>query len=233
MQQRSRVALIAIGQTPRPDLVLDLSRLWNKQFEIIQEGALDGLDDDELKTLEPAPGESDLITRLADGRSVYVSHYRLTPYVQAAIDRACKQGVDIIIIACTGGFDDLKADVPIIQPSNIIEHSVACVLARGKSVAVIVPTQGQVKEASDRWSERGYYVKAVYVASPFEDRQKLLNRLTQDELVMTADSIIYDCFGFGSGYIIELSGRSRIPTFVARVLIAKLLVGIFPETELA
>ncbi|MBP2656412.1 MAG: AroM family protein [Firmicutes bacterium] len=232
MQYRSQVALITIGQTPRPDLESELSRLWNNKFEIMQEGALDDLDDAEIKLLEPVPGESDLITRLADGRSVYLSHHRLTPYVQAAIDRACKQGADIIIIACTGGFDELKADVPIIQPCNVLEHAVASVLEQGKSVAVIVPTQGQVQEASDRWSARGYLVKVVHVTSPFEDRQKLINQLKEDEKVIATDSIIYDCFGFGSDYITNLSGCYHGPTFVARVLVAKLLVGIFPEDEL-
>ncbi|MBP1764173.1 MAG: hypothetical protein H6Q65_1231 [Firmicutes bacterium] len=231
MKQRSRVALITIGQTPRPDLESDLSRLWNNQFEIVEEGALDGLNAVEIKSLEPAPGESDLITRLADGSSVYVSHHRLTPYIQAAIDRACEQRVNIVIIACAGGFDGLNADVPIIQPCNVLEHSVASVLAPGQSVAVIVPTQGQVKEASDRWSERGYLVKAVCVASPFEDKQKLVKRLTEDENVTTVDTIIYDCFGFGSDYITDLSGRYSGPTFVTRVLVAKLLMGIFPETD--
>jgi len=232
MKQRTRVALITIGQTPRPDLVVDLSRLWNNQFEFVQEGALDGLEDGEIKSLEPTSGESDLITRLADGRSVYVSHHRLTPYVQAAIDRACTQRAAIVIIACTGGFDGLRADIPIIQPCNILEHSVAGVLTPGKSVAVVVPTQGQVKEASDKWSERGYKVKAIHVASPFEDRQQLINRLTEDAQVTTADSIIYDCFGFGSDYITDLSGSYGGPTFVARVLVAKLIAGIFPEIEM-
>lgn len=231
MQQRSRVALITIGQTPRPDLESDLSRLWNQQFEILQEGALDGLSDSEIKRLEPSMGESDLITCLADGRTVYVSHHRLTTYVQKAIDRALNQGADVVVIACTGSFEGLTASVPIIQPSQVLAHFVASVLGEENSVAVIVPTEGQAEEARERWSACGYKVQAVHVTSPFEERQKLMQRLQKDEKVVTADAIIYDCFGFGSDYITDFAGAYHGPTFVARVLIAKLLVGIFPTNE--
>ena len=229
MKQQVRVGLITIGQTPRPDLVSDLSQFWNNQFEIIQEGALDGLDDSEIALLEPAAGESDLITRLADGRAVYVSHHRLTPYIQAAIERSCKKRVSIAVIACTGGFDSLQAAVPIIQPCHVLEHSVAAILERGKSVALIVPTEGQVQEAKNRWSERGYLVNTVHIASPYEGKQELIHRLSEDKQVTLADSVIYDCFAFGPDYITDLSGTYRGPTFVPRVLVAKLLAGIFPQ----
>ena len=229
MQQRIKLALITIGQTPRHDLSSDLSALWGDAFDIVQEGALDGLNDAQIKSLEPTPGESDLITRLADGRSVFVSHHRLESYVQAAISRASLQDVQIAIVACTGEFEGLRADIPILQPHNILEHSVAAVLERGKSLAVVVPTDRQAGEARKRWSERGYDVRSVHVVSPFCDKGQRIAQLAGETPVTDADAIVYDCFGFGSECLADFSASYRGPKFIARVLIAKLLTAIFPE----
>jgi protein AroM len=231
MKARTTVGLVTIGQTPRPDLTQDFTRLWQAAFDIVEEGALNGLDDAAIARLAPQAGESDLITRLADGRSIYVSHHRLTPYVQAAIDRVCRIGVDVVIVACTGGFEGLTATRPIVQPFTVLEHAVAAILEPGKSVVVVVPTRGQVDEAKERWTARGYRAEAVLVASPFDGQGDLRGRL--NGLASHSDGVIFDCFGFGSDLVAHSSRGDGKPVFVARVLIAKLLSGIFPNPGLA
>jgi protein AroM len=231
MTAGTTVGLVAIGQTPRDDLTREFAGLWNDAFAIVEEGALNGLGAAEIARLEPRRGESDLITRLADGRSVYVSHDRLTPYVQSAIDRVCRAGADIVIVACTGRFAELRADVPVVQPFDVLEHAVAPILPPGKTLLLVVPTEGQAGEAAERWKGRGYRPEPILVASPFADRAALRRDL--DDAAKRVDGIVFDCFGFGSEFLESTPGRRGKPVFIARVLIARLLCGIFPTPALA
>ena len=63
-----RVAFVTIGQSPRSDVLPDIIKETQTQFEVTERGALDGLTDEAIVNLAPQPGEERLVTRLRDGR---------------------------------------------------------------------------------------------------------------------------------------------------------------------
>jgi hypothetical protein len=65
-----RVAFVTIGQSPRSDVLPDIIKETQTQFEVTERGALDGLTDEAIVNLAPQPGEERLVTRLRDGREV-------------------------------------------------------------------------------------------------------------------------------------------------------------------
>lgn len=225
MELHKTVGLITIGQSPRPDVTKDFEVILGKEFQIMEGGALDGLSEEEIQSLKPGPGELDLITKLSSGKAVYVSHERLIPYIQRAIDKVVAQGARILVLLCTGEFIGLTAPVTILQPYQVLGSSVASVVAPEEQVVVLVPTPGQVVEAAERWQARGFTVTKTIVISPF-DLQTDISNIMQSSEVQQAAAIIGDCFGFDTSFHKEFAAVYHKPIFIPRLLIAHLLKAI-------
>ncbi len=221
---RKKIALITIGQSPRPEVVADFIKIWGDSFDIIESGALDNLTVQQIAELEPQPGEAELLTKLTDGQVVSVSHQRLLPYVQQAIARAAAQEADIAIMLCTGNFDGLETVIPLLQPNRILAGSVAGMIATGVDIVVIVPTAGQVEEARSRWQERGFNVTHVSVISPFAKQDNVLESLLNDTIIQNSAAIVVDCFGFDVDFKNVLDRHYHKPIFIPRLLLGQLLL---------
>ena len=220
------VAFVSIGQSPRQDVVSDFQKVWGNTFNILDIGALDDLSHEEIKSLAPAPGESDLITKLRDGQAVYLSHHRLMPHMDQALEKACKGGADWAVVLCTGDFSNLKSSIPLLLPNPILAHGVESVLKPGDKLTVIVPTQGQVSEATERWFQRGFEVSKVIVESPFDNHQALFDVLKNDQIVQKTKGLIADCFGFDNTFMNSVAELYVKPIFISRKLISHLLLAI-------
>lgn len=225
MNLKKTIGLITIGQSPRPDVTADFEQVWGETFHIIEGGALDGLSEKQITALAPCPGETDLITKLSNGKAVYVSHERLIPYIKQAVDQVVAQGADTVILLCTGEFAGLTADITILQPYTVLGNSVASVLQPGNKVIVLVPTEGQVVEASERWGKRGFEVTNAIVIPPF-DQQGDLFTTSQLQEIQDSAAIIADCFGFDTAFTKKISATYHKPIFVPRLLLAHLLMAI-------
>ena len=226
MKKEQVVALISIGQSPRPDIAADFLRICGDSFQILEIGALDELSKDEIECLAPGAGESDLITKLRDGQTVYLSHDRLIPHMQQAIRKAEIAGADWIVVACTGDFPALRSSVPLLLPNDVLCNSAANVLQPGDRLAVIAPTVGQISEAEERWTSRGYSVEKVMVESPFSDHQALMDILKNDEKVLGAKGLIADCFGFDLLFAQRVAEFYPKPIFLSRKLICHFLLSM-------
>lgn len=225
MKQQT-VALVSIGQSPRPDIAGDFTLLCNQAFTLLDIGALDDVSPEEIASLAPAHGESDLITKTRDGQVVYLSHDRLEPYMEIALAKAAKQGADWAVISCTGDFSRLHSSIPVLMPNQILAHSVASVLKQEDKLILIVPTEGQAGEATKRWEKRGYIVARVLVESPFGDHHALFELLQHDQVAREAQAVIADCFGFDVGFKNSVAKVYPKPVFVSRNLIAHLLLSV-------
>ena len=224
MRKQQTVAFISIGQSPRTDITKDFLDVWDRKFSILDIGALDELSLEEIHSLAPVAGEADLITKLRDGQVVYLSHDRLMPQMEKAIAKAAKCGADWAVVACTGDFSRLNSEIPLLLSNQILEHSVASLLRTGDKLAVIVPTAGQAGEAAERWTKRGFAIAKVIVQNPFENHQAVFEQLADDPAVQSTKGLIADCFGFGTQFEKAAANFYAQPVFVARTLIAHLLL---------
>ena len=220
------VAFVSIGQSPRNDVISDCKRICGDKFDILDLGALDGLSKKEVENLAPVPGESDLIAKLRNGQSVYLSHDRLMPYIELAVKKAIDGGADWTVVLCTGDFSNLISSVPLLLPNTILAHSVASVLKPDDKLTIVVPTPGQVIEATERWAARGFEVAKVIVETPFQDHHDLFETLKSDELVQSTQALIADCFGFDIAFMNEVSKYYEKPIFVSRILLFHLLLAL-------
>lgn len=222
MNNRQKIALISIGQTPRPDITADYYLSGCNKLHFIEFGALDSCDEKTIKNLAPLPGEADLVTRLADGRPVLISHERLTPYVQQAVNRAVAADVAVVVVQCTGHFV-LHSKRSLIYPAQVLEQNASLLAGNSRSVFLLIPTPGQTTEAEMRWRCRGYTIAATQVIAPFNK----LESLQHYDALSKADILIADCYGFTTTLYQQLRAFYHGPILIPRRLIAQLLISIW------
>src|SRR5262249_41243613 len=90
--------MITVGQAPRVDVVPDMVEIIGPGIRIREVGALDGLSREAIAALAPAPGDDILVTRLADGQSVFVAKRHVVARVQACVDELEAAGVAMTAI---------------------------------------------------------------------------------------------------------------------------------------
>src|SRR5207247_9721165 len=119
MTSKARIGMVTIGQAPRADVVPDTAALL-PGVEIVEAGALDGLDRTAIASLAPEGDDEILVTRLADGSAVFVGKSRVLPRVKARIAALEDQGVAMTVLLCTGAFPRIAAHVPLTGPDHDI-----------------------------------------------------------------------------------------------------------------
>ena len=68
----TRIGLITVGQSPRSDVVPDMAAILGADADIVEAGALDGLDRGEIARLAPQGDDEIIVTRMRDGSPVFV-----------------------------------------------------------------------------------------------------------------------------------------------------------------
>lgn len=180
------IGTVTIGQAPRPDLLEPLlDRIDPRRVEVRQYGALDEVDPESLPAgsihapsslpmLSMAPPASSaptgddrypLTTRLGDGRSVTLDETFLAPLVQAAVERAERDGAAVTLLLCAGGFAGVESSRPLVRP---FELAVAVLSSMGlPDIAVAVPLERQVLPAERKYLAAGFW-PIVRAAAPAE-----------------------------------------------------------------
>src|SRR4051812_16861687 len=109
----TRVGLITVGQAPRSDVVPDMTAILGPEVDILEAGALDGLSRAEIAKLAPEGDDEILVTRLADGSSVFVGKSHVIALVEARIAALEDRGTALNVLLCTGEFPKLRARKPL------------------------------------------------------------------------------------------------------------------------
>ena len=158
------VAVLEIGQSPRPDLLQAVGAALPAGVDVLELGALDGIDDAAI----PAPGPdaaNPLFTRLANGRRILVDEAWVAPHLQAAARRADMAGADAVLLLCAGGFEDLVSERPLIRPARVVAAALGDAGAR--STLVVVPAPGQLAASAAKWRAAG--IEPVMLACALPD----------------------------------------------------------------
>src|SRR2546426_9706393 len=100
---KARIGMVTVGQAPRGDVVPDMAALL-PGVEILEAGALDGLDRAAIARLAPTGDDEILVTRLADASSVFVGKSHVLPRVQARIVALGDPGGSLPAPPCTSAF---------------------------------------------------------------------------------------------------------------------------------
>lgn len=218
------VALISIGQSPRRDLTDDFENTCGTGFRFLDIGALDNLSMDQIAGLAPKAGEPGLITKLSNGRVIYVAHAKIQHYIEKALHKAVENGAKQAVIACTGEFSCQHPQLSVIIPNQVLASEVGGILKQGDKLAILVPMPGQVGEATRRWEKRGFSVSKTLVGNPFDNQQGLLEAICRDPVIQSTQALIADCFGFTIAFFNQAVQVYDKPVFLSRKLIGSRLL---------
>jgi len=214
------IGLVTIGQSPRTDVVPEISRLVCgannlREVTFLEKGALDGLASEEIASLAPTEEKDLLATRLRNGTEVTVDRNLIRPRLEQAISVLNREGADVVALLCSGEFSPFCSESPLIIPARLLSGVLSSISINGK-LGVMVPSEKQVEATTAAYQERGFR-PIVVAASPYAGREAILN--AANRLKEKVALVVMDCFGYSLG----MKGRVREITGTPVILVRSLL----------
>ncbi len=187
---------VTIGQSPRPDVLGPMTRVWGEGLKILERGALDGLSEGQIASLRPGDGGEALVTRLSDGREVVIDHHRTGDLVAGAACHLAREGCRTVLVLCTGEFDLHVPGVRLVFPRRVLTGLV-CALHGEGPLGVLVPHRSQEETVGGCWKREGLEV-VTETASPYAlaEDEGLLSRRAHSLRRAGATMIVMDCMGY-------------------------------------
>jgi protein AroM len=224
----TKVGLITVGQSPRSDVVPDMAVMLGGDVEIVEAGALDGLSRERIAALAPESDDEILVTRLADGSSVFVGKSHMIPLVEARIAALEDQGVALNVLLCTGAFPRLAARRPFLEPQQLLLGLLRALTFSGR-LGVLTPSERHVPQTAARWRDSGFDAHVVPL-SPYEESDPSAVRRAADALrAGRAGLVVMDCIGFRRKTRDEIASLTGVPTLLANLLVARVAAELVSE----
>ncbi|KKX57152.1 AroM family protein [Brevibacillus borstelensis] len=214
-----KLGAITIGQSPRVDVTPEMLPFLT-EFQVVEKGALDGLGPEELAALAPKPGENVLVSRLRDGSQVTMSKQSILHLMQQRIDELQAEGVDVILLLCTGHFPSFDCNALLLEPDRILNNAVHGLLAKGK-LGVINPVPEQREASLEKWERDGLEVFTA-AGSPYlpgDEIEKAALSLKEHDV----DLILLDCMGYTEEMKRTVKQITGKPVILSRTLVARVL----------
>lgn len=223
-----KLGVLTIGQSPRPDILEELLPFFDRNIEIIEAGALDGLTTEEIAALAPGPSDRLLVTKLADGTVVHVAEEALRDCLQKKISQLEGLGAKCIFVLCTARFQGLRSKVPLIQPGNVLNETIPK-RSPQSSIGVLSPDPKQVEATRRDWHGIVNRLE-VLTASPY-GTASALEEVAKAFGQMEIDLIVLDCMGYREEQRRHIEVVSGKPVILSKNLAAKRAADILANTE--
>ena len=215
-----KLGVLTIGQSPRPDMLEDLIPIFGSHVDLVEMGALDGLDEAAIQNLAPGPKDRILVTKLADGRVVQVAEAGLMGCMEEKVRLLEEQDVSCIFILCTARFDGLKSTVPCIEPGSVLNRMVP-LCAATSSIGVLSPEPEQIPSTKKDWNGVVKHIE-VLTASP-NGEDLLMEEAGRQFGQMDIDLIVLDCMGYQEKHRKLVAAASGKPVILSKALAAKVV----------
>lgn len=225
-----KLAVITIGQSPRSDLTPELAALLPPVTELIEHGALDRQDADQIAELAPRPGEHALTSRLRDGGSAVFGHDQSIPLVEQAIGRGETDGAELSLLVCAGEFPEVRHKRPLFLVERLAHDGVRGLLSGlapgGGRLGVLRPLPEQVEDAYQHWEASiGVRPTIVGAASPYTDPPEIVAAAAA-EVAATSDLVVLDCIGYDEEMRTAAVAAGGVPVVTVRSVAARLLASM-------
>jgi protein AroM len=216
------VGLVTIGQAPRVDVVPEMAAVMGPGVEVREAGALDGLSRAEIAALAPTGDDEILVTRLADGTSVFLGKQKIVGHVEARIAALERDGVTVTALLCTGAFPPLRATRALIQPQPVLLGTLRGMRWPGR-LGVVTPSVPHVPQTQARWRRDGFD-PVVVPLSPYEHEEAAaLARAATSLREAGTGLVVMDCMGFNCKTRDEMRALTGAPVLLANLLVARVV----------
>lgn len=216
------IGLITIGQSPRVDVVPEMAAVMGPGVDVREAGVLDGLSRAEIAALAPTADDEILVTRLADGGSVFLGKQKIIRHVEARIAALERDGAAVTALLCTGAFPPLRTSRTLVQPQPVLLGAVRGMRWPGR-LGVVTPSPPHVPQTEARWRADGFD-PVVVPLSPYEHEDAAaLARVGAAFREAGTGLVVLDCMGFTRKTRDELRALSGAPVLLANLLVARVL----------
>jgi protein AroM len=213
------IGTVTIGQSPRTDIIPELTAILGSEVKIKEAGALDGLSKEEIAAFAPREGDYVLVTRLADGSSVKVAEQYITPRLREKIETFFTEGIDVVALLCTGEFE-LFGKGLLVRPQPIL-NNVTAAIATGLKIGVISPAADQIPQSKKRWQQVGTG-QVMVAASPYGDPAEL-DEAAQILKEKQVQLVVLDCMGYTLAMQDKVRQITGAPVILARGIFGRVL----------
>ena len=225
----TRVGMLTIGQAPRADgMAAELASVLGPGFQLVERGALDGLERRQVAELAPGPAaDTLLVTLLADGSEVRLAKSAVLPLLQRQLTALeDEDGVTATLLVCSGPFPGFEHTRPLVQPQRLL-YGAALALAGEGRVAVMLPDPGQISWAREQWLAVGVADPILLAADPYQpDRDERVRAAAAEASAAGASCLYMDCFGYGLALRSVAAGAYPGPIVLARTTASRLLAEV-------
>jgi protein AroM len=199
-----------------------MAEILGPDLELVERGALDGLDRAEIERLAPQPGDDILVTRLRDGSSVFVAKRHILTRLQAQITELETTGVALNVLLCTGAFPPFRASRPLLEPQPVLQGLLRGLTFPGR-LGILTPSEPHVPQTEARWRRDGFDPLVVPLSPYQEDDAAALVRAADAIRSGGAGLVVMDCIGFRRKARNELQTLTGVPVLVANLLVARVV----------
>lgn len=217
-----KLGCITIGQIPRVDVTPDIKRFL-PDIELLEVGALDGLSKQELIEIQPTNRETSgvLVSRMKDGSFIRIKEEPTLHYLQKGLDYLNNQGVDGILMLCTGQFPKFNSKVPIWYPQDLLKRTVNGLLPRA-TLGIITPDKNQFGDVKKKWGDNGFDNVFVVAANPYSEFDLVIEK-AQELAALYVDAIILDCIGYTESMKIAIKKKTGLATILSKTMVARIV----------
>lgn len=219
MKTRTKIGMISIGQSPRPDILSIFTDTWGNHIDLIEIGALDGLEHADVEQMSPQENDDVLVVKMADGQQHIVGRRHLIPRIESCAETLIKHHVTALVLLCTGDFRPFRYAVPFIIPQKIVDNTISALVGSGQVVGVMIPAEEQQKQMRRNLMSHGI-VPVFASASPHLGEDGIMEAAQQLKRY-AADFIVMHCFGYTQNMRDLVKDVTGKPVLLSNLLVAK------------
>ncbi len=216
-----KIGIITIGQSPRTDVVPEMTQFLGNDVEVLEIGALDGLTLDQVKGYCPENGMMHLASRMRDGTEVIIAKEKLLPRIQTAVADFNKKNVSLILLLCVGEFPQFQSSCLIVEPQRIVDRCVESLIGESHHLGILIPIPEQEAWVRETFSRVTPNI-TVTDASPYSDRSGL-SRAGEIFKAADCDLIVLYCMGFNRQLARDIRHITAKPVIVSSSIVARTL----------
>ena len=184
----------------------------------MEAGALDGLSLEEVKKMAPVAGDYILVTLMRDRTPVIIGKSHILPRMQNCIDDLAKEGVELIVLLCTGELPEFASEKIIVRPDRLVNSVIRGILPEG-TLGVVVPLSDQIPQLSHKWVSLGLKV-IVESVTPYGARDEITS-VAKKLASQSVDLVILDCIGYNLKMKETMRKIMRKPVILSRSILAR------------
>lgn len=217
-----KLAFATIGEAPRDDVVPYLREQLGSEIEIIEDGILNHLEEQERLQLDAQDDSLHMVTRSRDGTAYRLNYQRAIPHMQRVVDGLVEQGADLVVILCGADWSPVTASVPVVNPGKLFPNLVQA-LGQNLRLGIIKPDEKQIPHTERQFAELGIDA-VVTAASPYRPERLELARQAAHYLAeQNVDMVWMTCIGMPESMRAAVQEVMPKPTLLARSVIARVI----------